>query len=107
MPRAGAFRAESPPNALRTSGGRLATEETLRGSKVVAVAAGKTKHKDVVLGSKAVAVAQGSSKTVSVSLNRAGINLLKKFQHLPVLLFVLEGTTTVGTDKVTLVGPKH
>ena len=58
MPRAGAFRAESPPNgALRTSGGRLATEETLRGSQVVAVAA--------------------------------------------------RGTTTVGTDKVTLVGPKH
>ena len=83
----------------------LATEETLRGSKVVAVAARKTTHKDVVLGSKAVAVAQGSSKTVSVSLNRAGKNLLKKFHRLPVLLIVLEGTTTVGTDKVTLVGP--
>jgi hypothetical protein len=85
----------------------LAARETLRGSKVTAVAASKTKHKLAVLGSKAVTVAAGRSQTVSVSLNGAGKSLQKKFHRLPLLLVVLQGKTTVGSDKVTLVAPKH
>jgi hypothetical protein len=49
----------------------------------------------------------GRSHTVSISLNGAGKSLLKKFHHLPLLLVVLQGKTTVGSDKVTLVAPKH
>jgi hypothetical protein len=78
---------------------------------VVAVAARKTahktRHKVAVLGSKAVAVAAGRSQTASVSLNGVGKRLLKKFHHLPLLLVVRQGKSTVGSDKVTLVASKH
>jgi hypothetical protein len=89
----------------------LTTREMLRGSKVVGLAARKpgrkTRHEVTVLGTSAVAVAAGGSRTVSVSLNSVGKRLLKRFHRLPLLLVVHQGTTTVGSDKVTLVAPKH
>jgi hypothetical protein len=58
------------------------------------------------VGARGFSVA-GRSQSVSVSLNGAGKSLLKKFHRLPLLLVVLQGKTTVGSEKVTLVAPKH
>ena len=44
---------------------------------------------------------------VGSSLDSAGKSLLKRFHRLPLLLIVLQGKTTVGADKVTLVAPKR
>jgi hypothetical protein len=84
----------------------LTTYEILRGSKVIAVAASKTKRKSVILGSKTVTIAAGKSETISVGLGGAGKGLLKRFHKLPLLVVVLQGQKLVGSAKVTLVAPK-
>jgi hypothetical protein len=86
----------------------LAAQETLRGSKIVAVAARrKTKRRVVLFGSKTVTVAAGTSQKVGISLDGAGRSLLKRFDRLPLLLVVLQGKTTVGSEKLTLVLSKR
>ncbi len=79
----------------------LGTDETLRGSKVIAVAAAKTKHKAVIVGAGRVTLAAGRSKTVKISLDGAGRKLLKKFHKLPVLVIAVQGSRTFGSHKVT------
>jgi hypothetical protein len=79
----------------------LGTNETLRGSKVIAVATSKTKRKVVIVGAGRITLAAGRSKTVKVSLDGAGRKLLKKFRKLPVLVLALQGTRTFGSHKVT------
>ena len=79
----------------------LGTDETVRGSKVIAVAASKTKHKVVIVGAGRVTLGAGRSKTVKVSLDGAGRKLLKKFHKLPVLVIAAQGSRTFGSHKVT------
>ncbi len=79
----------------------LGTDETLRGSKVIAVAASKTKHKVVIVGAGRVTLAAGRSKTVKLSLDGAGRKLLKKFHKLPVLVIAVQGGRTFGSHRVT------
>jgi hypothetical protein len=79
----------------------LGTDETLRGSKVIAVAAAKTKQKVVIVGAGRVTLAAGSSKTVKVSLDGAGRKLLKKFGKLPVEVIAVQGGKAFGSHKVT------
>jgi hypothetical protein len=88
----------------------LATYETLRGSKVTAVAAAKHKHKhkhkSVVVGSGRLTLAAGGAKTVKLGLNGTGKKLLKKFHKLPMLAVVLQGGKTIGAHKVTVTASK-
>jgi hypothetical protein len=79
----------------------LGTDETLRGSKVVAVAASKTRHKVLIVGAGRVTLAAGRSETVKLSLDGAGRKLLKKFHKLPVLVIAVQGSRTFGSHKVT------
>jgi hypothetical protein len=79
----------------------LGTDETLRGSKVVAVAASKTRHKVLIVGAGRVTLAAGRSETVKLSLDGACRKLLKKFHKLPVLVIAVQGSRTFGSHKVT------
>lgn len=84
----------------------LATDETLRGLKVIAVSAAKKKHKVVLVASARVTLAAGGSKTVKLTLGGTGKKLLAKFHKLPLLLLVDQGSKTVGSARVTLKLPK-
>jgi chitodextrinase len=80
---------------------KLALSETLKGGKVVAITARskqKTKKRTVTVGTTTVTVAGGSQKTVSVKLNSAARNLLRRYHHLKVAL-----TATNSTSKRVLV----
>jgi hypothetical protein len=89
---------------------QLQVAETLRGGKLVAVAAGrgpKTKHRTVVIGSAGVTLASGQSRTVTVTLDSAGRSLLSHYRRLAVELTVKQGTRTVTSAKLTLTTAKH
>jgi hypothetical protein len=83
----------------------LATYETLRGSKVIAVAAAKTTHRSEIVATKSVTVAADESRTVRLSLDPTGRKLLNKFRKLPMLLVVVQADKTVGAARVTLTLP--
>jgi hypothetical protein len=85
----------------------LATLETLRGSKVIAVAAAKTTHRSKIVAGKSISVAAGKSTTVKLSLNSTGRRLLNKFRKLPMLLVAVQGSKTVGAERVTLTLPRQ
>jgi hypothetical protein len=73
----------------------LSVTETVKGGKLIAVAAGakaKTTERLVVLGTKTARLSAGSSETVHVTLNAAGKSLLKSHRRLAVKL-----TTTTRT----------
>jgi len=83
--------------------------ETLRGRRIVAVAAAGaagTKRRTVVIGRSAVTLAPGQSRTVVVSLNSVGKSLLSRFHRLAVELIVAQGTHTVRATKLAL-STKH
>ena len=84
----------------------LATYETLRGSKVIAVAAAKTAHKTEIVAVKSLSIAAGKSATIKLSLDSAGRRLLSEFHKLPMLLVVVQGAKTVGAKPVTLTLPR-
>lgn len=73
----------------------LTVVETLRGKKVIAVAASKRKKKTVTAGSKTVTLAAGTEKKETVALNRVGRSLLKKRGKLPVSFTVSQGKATL------------
>jgi hypothetical protein len=66
---------------------RLTVLETLRGSRVVAVAA-QTRRATVTVGSRTVRLKPGQQATVSVALNATGKRLLARMRRLPVKLSV-------------------
>jgi hypothetical protein len=63
------------------------TKETLRGSKVIAIAASVKRHKRVVTVARAsYKLIGGKSVTLKVKLNRKGKALLKRFGNVPVIV---------------------
>jgi hypothetical protein len=89
---------------------QLQVAETLRGGKLVSVAAGhgpRTKHRTVVIGSVSVTLAPGQSRTVTVTLDSTGRSLLSRYHRLAVELTVKQGMRTVTSAKLTLTPPKH
>jgi hypothetical protein len=93
----------------------LTVHETLRGHRIVAVSAAKTKkpklkHRLVVVGSASATVRAGKTAKLKVSLNRAGRGLLAARHRLTTTLTVRQrgtGKTTkvVARRKVTFTAP--
>ena len=73
---------------------RLTVLETLRGSRVIAVAARRTTRKTVTVGAVTAHVPPGQRGTVTVALNATGRRLLKSFHKLSAKLSV--SGTVVG-----------
>ena len=67
---------------------QLSIVETLKGRKVIGVAARGRRVKTVIVGSGAATLAAGQSQTVKVSLNGAGARLLATRHKLPAKLAV-------------------
>jgi hypothetical protein len=89
----------------------MSVTETLRGHKVIAVAA-RLRHKVVSVGSTHVTLSAGTTETVRVSLNRTGRNLLATRQVLKVELVVTEAlgngqSATVSKQTVTFKNHRH
>jgi len=89
---------------------RLSVHETLRGRRIVAVSAARTrgakrKHRFVVVGSKSATVRAGKTAKLKVSLNRTGRALLAARHHLTTTLRVSQRrngkTVVVAHRKVT------
>jgi hypothetical protein len=81
----------------------LATTETLKGHKVVAVsaAAKRRRKRTVVVGGTAVTVAGGARTLVRVPLNGTGLALLSRLRKLPAQLTVKQGTVGVSTRHIS------
>jgi hypothetical protein len=77
----------------------LTVQETLSGSRVVAVAA-RTRRTTVTIGSKTVRLKPGQQATATVSLNAAGRRLLARMHKLAVRLSV--SGTVVGAISASL-----
>jgi hypothetical protein len=92
---------------------KLTVTETLRGHKLVAVSARRTKviHKTVVVGRASATIKAGRTTTVRISLNRTGRRLLAARHTLRAKLTVTQTvagrTRTIATQKVTFKAPKH
>ena len=92
---------------------KLTVTETLRGHKVIAVSARKSKvtHKTIVLGTTSATIRAGRTQTVHISLNRTGRKLLAARHKLTAKLTVTQRIAgrnrTVSTQKVTFKAPKH
>jgi hypothetical protein len=85
--------------------------ETLRGHKVIAVAA-RLRHRFVGVGTTHVTLSAGTTETVRVSLNRTGRNLLATRHTLKVKLVVTEAlgngqSATVSQQTVTFKNHRH
>ncbi len=90
---------------------RMSVTETLRGHRLIAVAA-RVRHKVVSVGAASVTLSAGSTETVRISLNRAGRNLLASRHVLKVKLVVNEAlgngqSVRVSTQTVTFSSPRH
>jgi hypothetical protein len=79
---------------------RLTVVETLRGKRVIAVAARRTSHKTVTVGSVAAHVPAGRHATVTVALNATGRGLLAHLHKLTAKLSV--SGTVVGAISAQL-----
>ena len=89
---------------------QLQLNETLRGSKIVAVSAARsarTKHRTVVIGRSGVTLAPGQSRTVTISLNATGRSLLARYHRLAVELTVTQGSRTVDAARLELAAAKR
>jgi hypothetical protein len=81
---------------------QLTVVETLKGHKLIAVAAKARKtHKTVSVGATSVTLTAGESKTVQVSLNRTGRHLLAKLHTLPAKLAITQSLADGTTTKVS------
>jgi hypothetical protein len=79
---------------------RLTIVETLRGSKILAVAAARTRRATVAIGASAVHLKPGQQLTATVSLNATGRRLLAHYRHLAAELSVTG--TVVGVVRASL-----
>jgi hypothetical protein len=96
---------------------KLTITETLRGKKVIAISARRSKkpkktHKTVGLGTTNLTLAGGKSKTVKVFLNGKGKGLLSRRHTLKVRLkgtqsLAKKKSRTVVNRRVTFKAPKH
>ena len=90
---------------------RMTVAETLRGHRLIAVAA-QLRHNVVGVGSAAVTLTEGQTQTVRISLNRQGRKLLAARHLLKVKLAVTEAlgngqSTTVGNQTLTFKSHSH
>jgi hypothetical protein len=88
---------------------RLTTKETLKGKKIVGLAA---RTKTVVVGTATTTIETGKTRAISVKLNRTGRKLLAMFGKLPVkaairLVDASGKTLTTITTKFTIRKRKH
>jgi hypothetical protein len=72
----------------------LTITETLKGGKVIAVAARRTRHKTVSLGRVTVTLAAGQTRTIRIGLNKLGKRLLAAHHILRVTLTIAEGSSS-------------
>jgi hypothetical protein len=72
--------------------------ETVKGGKVIAVAAAKTKKQVVLVARATVTLVAGQIKTVHLSLNRTGRQLLAERQRFPAKLVARQVGRTVSTS---------
>jgi hypothetical protein len=88
---------------------KLTVTKTLRGHKLLAISARRTKvtHKTVVLGAGSATIKAGQTATVRIGLNRTGRTLLAVRHKVTARLTVAQGTRTISTQKVTFKAPKH
>jgi hypothetical protein len=87
-------------------------QETLSGSKILAVAASakkkpKTREKTVVIGTLSIKLKGGKKKTVKLMLNRAGKALVAKHHSLKAQVKVTEGKKVLRSQRVTFKQPKR
>ena len=86
-------------------------QETLSGSKVVAVKALATKAKPkrtvktVAIGSVSITLRGGSKKTVKLTLNSLGRALVAKHHSLPALVRAMQGKKLLRSQRVTFKQP--
>jgi hypothetical protein len=73
---------------------RLTVVETLRGGRVIAVAARRAQHATATVGASVVHLAPGQRRTVTVALNATGRRLLARVRRMAVRLSV--SGTVVG-----------
>ncbi len=73
---------------------RLTVVETLRGGRVIAVAASRTRHATVTVGASTAHLPAGAQRTVAVALNTTGRHLLARLHKLTAKLSV--SGTVVG-----------
>ena len=90
---------------------KMTVTETLRGHKLVAVAA-RVRHKIVGVGSAVVTLTAGNAKTVRISLNAQGEKLLSTRPALKVKLVATEAfgnghSATVSKQTVTFKNHRH
>ena len=87
---------------------QVTVTEHLKGGKVIAVTARKSKKKvvvkkkQVVIASGSAALATGTSKTLELALNGTGNGLLKKFGKLTAIVTVSSGGQTISTATIHL-----
>jgi Alpha galactosidase A/Alpha galactosidase C-terminal beta sandwich domain len=106
-PRAGHTAVRVPLTCSRQAAGRctirlrLTVRETLRGSRVVAVAAsGGTRHVTATVGARTLRLRPGQNYTATVALNSAGLHLLAHLRRMSVRLSV--SGTVVGVISAAL-----
>jgi hypothetical protein len=69
----------------------LTSTETLNGAKPIAISAAhtpKNHRRTIVVGRRRVTIAAGTPKTITITLNRLGRSLVKRFHQLPVTLAI-------------------
>jgi hypothetical protein len=81
--------------------------ETIRGGKVIAVAASKTTKKKttkktITIASKTATIPAGATKTIKLTLNGAGKRLLAKHHPLKAKLTVTQARKTLTHKTITL-----
>ena len=80
--------------------------ETIRGGKVIALAAStmktKTTKKTITIASKTATIPAGSAKTITLTLNGAGERLLAKHHPLKAKLTVTQSRKSVTGKTITL-----
>jgi hypothetical protein len=94
---------------------RLTVTETLRGRTLIALtprAQMRTHSKVLVVGTTTVTLSAGTSRAVSVSLNRAGRQLLAAHRRLKATLQVSQATSgrplaTVSMQTVVFTAARH
>jgi WD40 repeat protein len=91
----------------------VTVQETLSGSKIVAVKALAEKKKKpkrtvktIVIGSLSVKLQGGTKKTVKLTLNGKGAALVKKRLSVPAQVKITQGKTVLRSQRVTFKAPK-
>lgn len=80
---------------------QLSVVETVRGGRVIAVAAAKQRTRTVVIGTVSVRLSRGQTRTVHIRLNNPGQQLLAKFRKLTSALAITVAGKAISRTTVT------